>query len=153
VLTVRTELTDRMLIFGDQHLRVLAQVCSALQHTAAASSRLSGCSSCSAALSHDNRGHGVRAGTDRLALVLRHEVAVLRRHNPRPTVTWIDRASQRAQQTVPTSLRQTAARLTQNPAALAAHLVARRWTYPRRQPGRSPTPRPIGPTFSVPAGR
>jgi hypothetical protein len=43
VLTVRTELTDRMLIFGDQHLRVLAQVCSALQHTAAASSRLSGC--------------------------------------------------------------------------------------------------------------
>ena len=39
VLTVRTELTDRMLIFGERHLRrVLAAVRRALQHAAAASS-------------------------------------------------------------------------------------------------------------------
>ena len=39
VLTVRTELTDRMLIFGERHLRrVLADVRCALQHAAAASS-------------------------------------------------------------------------------------------------------------------
>jgi len=32
------------------------------------------------------------AAKDIEILVLRHEVAVLRRHNPHPTVTWIDRA-------------------------------------------------------------
>ena len=32
------------------------------------------------------------AAKDVEILVLWHEVAVLRRHNPRPTVTWVDRA-------------------------------------------------------------
>ena len=69
---------------------------------------------------------------------------MLRRHNPRPAVTWVDRAVLSAlSRLLPAGLRRL--RLVSPRTLLRWHaqLVARRWTYPRRQPGRPPTPQPI----------
>jgi len=77
-------------------------------------------------------------------LVLRHEVAVLRRHNPRPRLNWVDRAVVSAlSRLLPVDLRQL--RLVSRRTLLRWHtqLVGRRWTYPRRQPGRPPVAQSI----------
>ena len=84
------------------------------------------------------------AAKDAEILTLRHEVTVLRRTNPRPKISWLDRSLLSAlSRLLPVPLRQV--RLVSPRTLLRWHaqLVARRWTYPHRRPGRPSTPPPI----------
>jgi putative transposase len=84
-----------------------------------------------------------QASKDAEILVLRHEVAVLRRRIARPKPDWADRAALAAlARHMPTALR--AHRLVTPGTLLAWHrrLITRRWTHPNR-PGRPRTSQEI----------
>src|SRR5690348_4163096 len=84
------------------------------------------------------------AAKDVEILTLRHEIAVLRRTNPRPKMSWLDRAALSAlSRLLPAHVRRMRLVSPRTLLRRHAHLVTRRWTYPHRRPGRPPTASPI----------
>src|SRR4051812_50129607 len=92
------------------------------------------------------------AAKDVEILMLRHEVAVLRRHHPRPRLGWVDRALLSAlSRLLPVDLRRLRLVSPPTPLRWRAPLVAPPRAYPPRRPGRPPIAPPI-PTLVVRVG-
>src|SRR3954471_5154336 len=84
------------------------------------------------------------AAKDVEILVLRHEIAVLRRHHPRARLSWVDRALLSAlSRLLPVDLRRLRLLSPRTLLRWPPQLVPRRWTYSRRQPGRPPIAQPV----------
>ena len=94
------------------------------------------------------------ASKDAELLVLRHEVAVLRRAHPRPRLDWADRAIISALvRRIPRPRRLC---LLVRPRTLLrwhAHLVRRRWTYPKARPRTAADPADDPRAGTAPGGR
>jgi putative transposase len=78
-------------------------------------------------------------------LVLRHELAILRRHSLRPRLTRADRAFLAAlSRSLPRSLWASFSVTPETLLGWHRRLVARRWTYSRAKPGRPPLEPSVG---------
>jgi putative transposase len=84
-----------------------------------------------------------QASKDVEILMLRHQLSVLQRQQPRPHLAWSDRAVLAALLGLLTKKQRTQVKLLLTPRSVLrwhARLVARKWTYPHLRPGRPRKP-------------
>ncbi|MFD5385639.1 integrase [Streptomyces sp. NPDC127074] len=83
------------------------------------------------------------AAKDIEILMLRHQLTVAQRIQPRPRFSWSDRAVMAALLRMANKQQRSHLALLVTPRSVLrwhARLVARKWTYPYRRPGRPPKP-------------
>ncbi len=83
------------------------------------------------------------AAKDAEILMLRHQLAIARRSQPPPRFSWSDRSVMAALLRLVSKQRRTQVALSVTPRSVLrwhSRLIAWKWTYPSRRPGRSPKP-------------